>query len=294
MTPNDIMQEVAAIGNTTVADIEEHAFYSAINRALDRANRVRPKTKSANVYNHSLPAASECRRATEITPRTPCEISATEVAAIYLNTAGACSVDIFADGVKVKSITVTAKDCENRFVTKKLCHKDYANIRILVRTSGYATLVSYALWADKFSDDEEDVPDTGIYNTYSLRLIANDFQTLKRVIRIDESGEQTLDVTSYILAGNRELWLLRSQSGQYKIEYAPLCKKLSRDNLDEEIGVDPDIEQLIVLLTAYWVWYEDLNEIAQNCYAQYMQLAAEINAEDRAHSDPAPKDVYGW
>lgn len=294
MTPNDIRQEVAAIGNTTIADIEENAFYSAINRALDRANRLRPIIKSVNVYNHSLPSAAECRKATEITPKTPYEIKATETAAIYLNTSGACTINVYADGVKVKTVEVPIGDHETRLVVKKLCNQDYSDVRILITARGYATLVSYALWQDKFSDDEADVPDTGIYNTYALRTLANDFQTIKSVLKIDENGEQILDATNYVIAGNRELWLLRSHSGRYKIEYAPIPKKLSRDNADDEIGVDPDIEQLVVLLTAYWVWYEDLNEIAQNCYAQYMQLAAEIKAEHRAYPDPAPKDVYGW
>lgn len=294
MTPNDIRQEVAAIGNTTVADIEDNAFYSAINRALDRANRLRPITKSVSIYNHSLPAAQESRREIEITPKTPCEIKGEGVAAIYLNTNGACTVTVYADGIKVKTVEMPIGDRELRLTLKKISGQDYADVRILITTTSFASLVSYALWCDKYSDDEAYVPDTGIYNTYMLRSLANDFQTLKRVYLIDERGEQVLDATNYVIASNRELWLLRSRTGRYKIEYAPICKKLSRDNLDEEIGVDPDIEQLIVLLTAYWVWYEDMNEIAENCYAQYMQLAAEIKAENRASADPAPKDVYGW
>lgn len=294
MTPNDIRQEVAAIGNTTVADIEDNAFYSAINRALDRANRLQPITKSVSIYNHSLPAAQESRRAIEITLKTPCEIKGESVAAIYLNTNGACTVTVYADGIKVKTVEMPIGDRELRLTLKKISGQDYADVRILITTTSFASLVSYALWCDKYSDDEAYVPDTGIYNTYMLRSLANDFQTLKRVYLIDEQGEQVLDATNYVIASNRELWLLRSRTGRYKIEYAPICKKLSRDNLDEEIGVDPDIEQLIVLLTAYWVWYEDLNEIAENCYAQYMQLAAEIKAENRVDSDPSPKDVYGW
>ncbi len=293
MTPNEIMQEVAAIGNATISEIEENAFFSAINRALDRANRNRPLTKNVYLYNHSLAAVSESKRARAISPKEPQEISGADVAAIYLNTSGPCTVTVYADGVRVKAVSVSGEH-DHKFVVKTLCNLDYAEVRVLITTNAYATLVSYALWGDKFSDEADDVPTTGIYNTYTIKTLASDFQTLKSVCKVDEAGDQLLDATEYVIVSNRELWLLRSNTGRYKIEYAPICKKLSRDNADDEIGVDADIEQLIVLLTAYWVWFEDLNEIAQNCYAQYMQLAAEIKLEHRAPADPAPKDVYGW
>lgn len=294
MTPNDIMQEVAAIGNTTVSEIDESVFYSAINRALDRANRLRPITKCISLYNHSLRAVRESKMAKAVTPDAPFEFEGKDVSAIYLNTEGSCTVTVYIDGIKAKTIDVGIGNHDHRWVVKALCDRDQADIKVSVATRGYATLISYALWRDKFSDDADDIPGTGIYNAYALKTLASDFLSLKSICKIDFDQEQMLDATEYILVGNRELWLLRSKTGRYKIEYAPTNKKISRDNANDEIGVDADIEHLIVLLTAYWVWFEDLNEIAQNCYAQYMQLSAEIKNENRAPKDPSFKNVYGW
>lgn len=294
MTPNEIMQEVAAIGNTNLSDIDESIFYSAINRAYDRANRLRPITKSISLYNHSLSAANESKTAKTVTHDSHFTCDGSDVAAIYLNTEGACTITIYADNVKVKTLEVGIGNHDHRLTVKELCGKDFADIRVSITTRGFATVISFALWRDKYSDDAEDIPATGIYNAYSLKTLASDFHALKSICRVDYDREQILEATEYIIVGNRELWLLRSQSGRYTLEYVPTNKKLSRDNADKEIGLSGDIEQLIVLLTAYWVWFEDLNEIAQNCYAQYMQLAAEIKQERRAAAEPAFKNVYGW
>lgn len=287
------MQEVAILGNSPVSEIEENAFFGAVNRAFERASKIRPQTKIMHINNYSLPAVEISRLAKEITSQKAIEITGENVSAIYINTSGTCTVVIYCNGAKVKTIHASAQDLEHRLVVYNLCGKDSANVKIVL-SANYAKLISYALWRDRYSNNEADVPDTSIYNTYRLDRIASDFHSLVRISRIDTGGEQELDLTQYILSNNKELWLLRNHNERVKLEYQTKRKPITRDNIDVDIDVDEDIAQLIILLTAYWVWYEDLNEIAQNCYAQYMQRAAEIKTEARAPANPAPKNVYGW
>lgn len=293
MTPNDVMREVAAIGNTTVNDIEENVFYAAINSAFERANKIRPILKSSYLYNYSLPFAEQSNKAQDVTANKAVSLGGKNVAAIYLNTAGACQIVITA-GQKSKVITTFGAHQEHRYIVKEICGNDTCDVDITITTNGIAVLIAYALWQGKYNDNADDIPSTSIYNTYSLLSLASDLQTLKAIYKVDEQSEQVLEVTDYIVVSERELWILKNKEGKYRLEYAPRCKRLTRDNADQEIGTDQDVTRLIVLLTAYWIWYEDLNEIAQNCYAQYMQLAAEIKNENRAAADPQPKNVYGW
>lgn len=292
MTPNEILSEVAAIGNAREGEIDKKSFYSAINRAYDRANRIRPITKRVYIYNQTpVAVASETKprniQAEEI------EISGKSVASVYLNIHGTCTVTVYADNNVIKTYHCGG-DSDIRLVVSKLYERELADIKIKISTPYVITLVSYAMWGSKISDNEDDVPDTGIYQTRALKSLASDFGACKNVFKTNEYTEEIVSATDYVIAGTREIWLMKSKPGRYGIEYYPTPKKITLDNANEEIGLDSDIEHLVVLLTAYWVWFEELNEIAQNCYAQYMQLAAEIKTESRAAEAPAFKNVYGW
>ena len=296
MTPNEIMAEVAAIAQEEIENVNEKAFYAALNRAYETVNRLRPKTKSCEIYNTALQVMSETHRAHTVTANSPLVIEAANTACFSLLLVGR-GVIVVQDArgeILREEILSPDTECDVRQITKKLCGEETADLKIRIEAAPRITVTAYALYADRYSDDEEDVPLPGIYNIHPLKRIAPDYITIKSIEKVDDRTRQLLDDTNYMIASENELWMLRALPGRYRITYTYRLKRLSYDNADEPIGLDADLDQPLILLTAYYLWYEDITPLAEHCYAMYLQTVAELKTEERAANEPAFKNVYGW
>ena len=295
MTPNEIKEEVGALALESIDDVEDKAFWTSLNRAIAQVNRIRPLTADITIHNRSLSVLLQAKEQ-HYAANKPVSFKVSGCACFYLQIYGAGNIKVRNTSrvFITKSLLDNKKTNEYRFVISNYEAKDIEDIEVEIDGKYAGTLVSAVFYGEKYSDKEEDVPSGQIYNTYPLKKISADISHVTQILYENGAGSQQVEAKDFMIPDGKTLWLLKSKEGSYQVFYSKKLKFLSNDVADEEIEIDADLHALIPLLTGYYVWLEDKPEIAENLFAQYKQMEAEIRVEGHVSRYPAFQDVYGW
>lgn len=297
MTPNDIKQEVGTLAMENASEVDESAFWHAINRALAQVNRIRPVIRSVEVYNGAPAKLEHSRDVIPFGKKCPYVKTVKGCAAIYLDvSASSGEITVTGGGKEIHRESLIENKRANEY--RILIPDEYAEGEITVTvTTPFAGVVAEAVYySEKISDEPSDVPSGSLYNIFFFREIAPDLQSVVK-LHYQKGGslsEELVESKDFAIPTTRELWLLKSKAGLYRIYYYPKPTRLTRANENEEVPLDEDLQTLLPLLICYYVWLEDKPEIAEAMYSQYMQTAAEIRVQSTASDYPAVQDVYGW
>ena len=294
MTPNEIKEEVGAIALENAAQVEEATFWPALNRAIATVNRLRPSLRSVEIYNGSPQKIESQKEAVAFGKKCPYEKKVKGCAAVYLKIGGSGKIVIASGEAVIEERELLSNKRVNEY--RFLIPDNIEEITVTVTTPYAGVVVEAVYYAEKISDEPEDVPSGAIYNIFFFKEIAPDLQTVVK-IHYDGGGnhtEQLVETKDFAMPTTRELWLMKAKPGNYRVYYHPKPTRLTRTDEDSEIPLDEDLQGLLPLLICYYVWLEDKPEIAEAMYAQYMQGAADIRMMQKASDYPAVQDVYGW
>ena len=295
MTPNEIKEEVGALALEPVTEVDEDAFWAGLNRAIAQVNRIRPLTADITIHNRCLPVLHQTKDQNFSSGKSV-KLEAKGCACFYLQVYGQGEITIRRNGAQVTEIDLidNRRSNEYRFVISDYLAEDVADIEVEIGGKYAGTVISAVFYSEKFSDREEDVPSGQIYNVYPLREICSDIGHITQILYEDETGERRVEAKDFMIPDGKTLWLLKSKEGRYTIMYSKKLGRVSEDKEDDEIELDADLHALLPLLTGYYVWLEDKPEIAENLFAQYKQMEADIRVEGHISRHPAVQDVYGW
>lgn len=300
MTANDIRAEVGALALERAAEVEEAAFWPALNRAAEQINRLRPVFASMEIYNRALPVIEESRQAEDYGPGCAIVRTAAACACFYLQIYGKGSLTVSDKDGSLEEISLEndGRTKEIRVVCSRYKKGEKPDIRISLSGEYSGTLLSYAFYGSKYSDDEEDIPDTTLYNRFSLAAMDPDFERAEEILSLEANlfaaGKRLVETEDYILFNHSLLFLPKKNSGRYRVVYRARLPRLNWDNADGELPIRRELHTLVPLLVCYYVWLEDKPEIAQAMFTQYLQAAAEIRNERTVPAYPNVQDVYGW
>lgn len=296
MTPNEIKEEVGRLALEKTAEVAEGPFWSAINRAAAEINRLRPLTGVLEIYNGNPERVFTLKRAECYGKGKPFTVTVENCASCYFKISGGGEITVTKDDIAIctKELHANRKTNEYRIVIPD----DDTEGAITVTVSGQhlGTIAEAILYKEKYSEDESDVPASGLYNIYRLSELAPDISFVKSV-QYEEGGdlsEAMRESHNYAIPNGTELWLMKARPGNYRIYYAKRLPRITREGENAPIFLDEDLAMLMPLLVCYFVWLEDKPEIAEAMYTQYLKGAAEIKNEARADQYPSVQDVYGW
>ena len=296
MTPNELRQEVAAISQGHANEYSDKSFFAAANRALEQVNRIRPKVKSVTLYNSTLSLLKEGKSEIVVNQGHSITLEFGVCESFIVTASGRGNIVVLGERGEITRREIISPDVTTNyaFVVKNITGYDSDDIRVRIDAAPRVVINAYASYSDRYSDEEEDVPAPGIFNVHQIRRIAPDYIAITSLEMIDTDSEQILDDTLYEIASDTELWILRSRPGRYRMSYTYRLGKMSKDTADTPVAIDSDLLQPLILLTAHYLFYEDMQELSEHCYKMYMQTVADIKSEARASREPSFKNVYGW
>lgn len=304
MKVHELYDAVAKLGfEDSLEDIS--AFFIAANRAMLQVNALRPLTAILEIYHRSvdnlIPGATH-----EIHEHLDSNLvfeSTAPAKAYYFEVLGEgeCRIEVYNSAIKqweVKHNPIIF-DCRTYTAFYDLINPEGEFVSDRVRLHFMGEYVFYvrnaALYGSVHSSDPEDIPPFREYIRYDLRKLAEGFIELADNPFITSFTRITDD---YIFEDNSVLLLPRDVAREVKIKYkkAPGALVYTDDpaNDDSEIELDPELSQLLPLLTAAYVWADEGDGKAQYYLELYRERTAEIEMRKRSTAPATYANVTGW
>lgn len=99
---------------------------------------------------------------------------------------------------------------------------------------------------------------------------------------------------NYTLEQNKIILMDASLVGTFTFFYTPIWADITTDTQDDfEIPIAHEVEQLLPLLTAYYVWLDDDERKAVMYYNQYDDLRQQILEKIRAREEQGSAEIIG-
>ena len=303
MKINELYSAVAKLGfESSLEDIS--AFYSAANRAMLQINALRPLTAILEIYHR------ECKNlivgAThDIYFRTHSDVifecpGGAKAFYFEANGVGGCNIEVY-DSAASKWEPVNFVEFDSRAFE---AHRGFiepdeelADAPVRLRFIGkYAYQIrNAALYDVLYSGNVEDIPAYEEYVRYDLRRLADGFIELADNPFVSSFTRITDD---YVFESGSVLLLPPDVAREVKIKYkkrpATLVYKDDPEKDDSEIELDPELAELLPLLTAVYVWADEGDGKSQYYYQLYLQRAQEIEARKRSREPATYSSVNGW
>ena len=301
MKINELYEATAKLGFLdSLEDIS--AFFSAANRATLQINALRPLTAILEIY-HRRPENLIAGANHDIYERSKEDLifETSDPARAYyfeVNGEGVCAIEVFENGEwhpkgNVDFNTRVYKSYK-AFIEDD---KSRSNGRVRLRfTGGYAFHVrNAAVWDVLYSSSEEDIPSFEKYVRYDLRQLADDFIELADNPYVDSFERIN---KNYLFESGSILLLPGEIAREVKIKYKKRPRTLVYTDDPQkditEIELDPELSELLPLLTAVYVLADEGDGKSQFYYQLYLQRAQEIEAKRRNRENAEYLNVNGW
>lgn len=142
---------------------------------------------------------------------------------------------------------------------------------------------SFYMYGEIFGDSEADIPDGTDRHFYDVRRSISDFAAFSGPARTEDGR-----ILNNVMLSDGKL-IIKGESNQaIFIEYKRTPRKITGANDDEIIDIPSELEGLLPLLTAAFMWLDDDEEKAQ----YYMQLYREFKSRIPDPGRPGGSDDY--
>ena len=99
---------------------------------------------------------------------------------------------------------------------------------------------------------------------------------------------------NYTVEQNKIILMDASLPGTFTFFYTPIWADITTDTQDDfEIPIAHEVEQLLPLLTAYYVWLDDDERKAVMYYNQFDSMKSEILGKIQARQEQAAAEIIG-
>jgi hypothetical protein len=306
MKISELYNAVAKLGfMDSLEDIS--AFFGAANRAMLQINALRPLTAILEIYhrgceNLAVGATHDIIMHTDSEITIDCTSGSAKAYYFEVNGCGRCNVEVYNSGESrweiIKEIGFDTKsfapksgffkDEDGEFVTSPVRLRFIGDYVYQIRNA--------ALWGVLYSGNEEDIPAFTEYVRYDLREIAEGFIELADNPFISSFTRITDD---YIFESGAVLLLPRETARDVKIKYRKRPRMLvyndhPEDDNAQEIDLDPELAELMPLLTAVYVLADEGDGKSEYYMQLYRERAAEIEIRKRSRDGASYENVTGW
>ena len=292
MTLFELRQSVLHLGLVNSFDDSalDSSFPDAATRALNEVSRLCPRPSRAVISHFPIPPLSE-----------PVSFSHDEEERFSIN--GCASFCFYISGgqgtltVKVgdRSVTLTVNGAPRtlvRYIVRDLIPTGAVRNDVeLIFTGDYIYNVSELTFFGSLTSQGVGAihpPSDG--ECYDMKLIVSDFLRFSRspVISADDAEE-------YRIEGSCIWFPQNAVRGDYTVIYDHKPVPVTVDTDEEaELDCDDELCDLLPLITAFYVWLDDMPDKAQIFYQRYTEAAAIIKSTRRASSRRKYKSSNGW
>ena len=303
MKIKELYEAVAKLGFEDSLE-DTPAFFGAANRAMLQINALRPLTAILEIYHREcvnlIVGATH-----DIITHTDSEIifeCSPGAKAYYFETngVGTCNIEVYnsasSEWEVVKRIVFDSRVFERHrgFVETE---ENIKPARVRMHFIGdYAYQIrNPAFYGVIYSGADEDIPAFEEYVRYDLSKLAEGFIELADNPFISSFTRITDD---YVFENGHVLLLPPDVAREVKIKYkkrpATLVFVNDPANDESEIELDPELSELLPLLTAVYVWADEGDGKTQYYYQLYLERANEIAARKRNREPATYLNVNGW
>lgn len=138
----------------------------------------------------------------------------------------------------------------------------------------------------------QDGTQTGVVR-YDLSTMVSDFEALYGMpTRVYNNAYYSFN--NYTLEQNKIILMDASLVGTFSFFYTKILPDITTETSDDfEIPIDHEVEQLLPLLTAYYVWLDDDERKAVMYYNQFDSLKQEILEKMKARQETGKAEIIG-
>lgn len=303
MRVNELYSAVCKLGfESTLEDIP--AFFYAANRAMLQINAIRPVTAILEIYHRAITNLVDGadHNIHEHLNSDVIFSSSTPAKAYYFEVLGEgeCSIEVY--DPKNGWVMVTTPITFNTKVYKT--YHGFINpeeelsenpVRLRFMGQYIYQIRNAALYGQLYSSSPDDIPKFREYVRYDLRKLAEGFIELADNPFVSSYTRINDD---YIFEDNAVLLMPSDVAREVKIKYKKAPGELVyRDDPaadDSEIELDPELAQLLPLLTAVYVLADEGDGKSEYYHQLYRERAAEIEARKRSREGAHYANVTGW
>ena len=303
MKINELYSAVAKLGFTdSLEDIS--AFFIAANRAMLQINALRPLTAILEIYHRSV--KNLINGAThDIHQHLDSDVifeASGAAKAYYFEVLGEgeCRIEVYnshSNAWEIKDLI--SFNCKTYTSYKGFIKPDGAFTTEPVRLRFIGDYVyqirNVALYGLIYSSSPEDIPAYEEYIRYDMRKLDEKFIELADNPFVSSFTRITED---YIFEDGSVLLLPECVAGEVKIKYKKAPKELIySDNPltdDTEIELDPELAQLLPILTAVYVLTDEGDGKSEYYLNLYRERASEIEMRKRSREGAKYANVTGW
>lgn len=303
MKVNELYSAVCKLGfESTLEDIP--AFFIAANRAMLQINALRPLTSIMEIYHRGLKnlIAGADHNIKEHLSEDVIYTSNGAAKSYYFEVKGEgeCKVEIYnkarkkwenKENITFNTMVFTA--FKNLIKPDGEYSSDPARLRFI---GDYVFQIkNVALYEHIYSEAAEDIPAFTEYARYDMRELDPRFIELADKPMV---GAYTRLNEGYIFEEESVLLLPSDVARDLKIKYKRTPNEIDyRDNPtldDTRIDLDPELVQLLPLLTAVFVLADEGDGKSEYYLTLYRERAAEIEARKRSRKGAGYISVDGW
>ena len=303
MKINELYSAVAKLGfEDSLEDIS--AFYSAANRAMLQINALRPLTAILEIYHRGCEnlvagATHDIIMHTDEPVIFECSGGAR---AYYFEVSGVgrCNVEVYDSDsgkwdVKIEIPFETKSFTAKRGIIKVDDEFTSAPVRLCFIGEFAYQIRNAALYGVLYSANPDDVPAYEEYIRYDLRRLADGFIELADNPFISSFTRIT---DNYLFESGAVLLLPPDVAREVKIKYkkrpAQLVYAESPAKDETEIELDPELAELLPLLTAVYVLADEGDGKSEYYLQLYRERSAEIEMRKRSREGARYENVTGW
>lgn len=205
---------------------------------------------------------------------------------------GSCMIT---DEIEAKTIDFAGAQEHRGFITGETTFRFYGDYAFYIE--------NMAVYENTMSANAEEIPPWREYISYDIRELTKDEDgaytfdgfALDLPVKSDGGYEYVRD---YRIEQGRKIVLPREQTGRFEVWYKAHPKKITEATKDDAIiETAPEMEPLLHLLAAHYVWLDDDQTKATIYYNEYDDLKNVILAGAAGASQAFPseiKNTRGW
>ncbi len=303
MKINELYSAVAKLGfEDSLEDIS--AFFSAANRAMLQINAIRPLTAILEIYHRgceNLVVGATHDIITHENDEVIFDCSGSAKAYYFeVNGVGRCNVEVYDSDASEWGIAEEI-DFDSRIFTafRGFIKPDgnFVSEPVRLRFIGdYAYQIrNVALYGVLYSGNPDDIPAYEEYIRYDLRKLAEGFIELADNPFVTSF---TRLIDNYVFENGSVLLLPHDVAREVKIKYKKRPRTLiyteSPGKDETEIELDPELVELLPILTAVYVWADEGEGKSEYYLTLYRERAAEIEMRKRSREGASYANVTGW
>lgn len=278
MTAKELFEQIRHLGGRrSLVNVENNVMFTAVNRALFEVNRLFPVTKRIRLLNFPIAPVAFYKGITVHKGGEKLEFHASGVKSLaFAISGGAGKVTVYRAGEELVEEASYEWGQLTSFEEKSFVVDALALTDVVVKFSGdYNFLIKdLSMYAEAVSDDPADVR---IYSPWVEYDIASIDYAGARFMSFSAAPvkSETMVLESpndYKIEGSK-VFLRADMPGEYEVEIMTQPERIKYEN-ETPVDIDPQLQDLIPLRAAYYLYSATDTEIADRCNAEYQRMLA--------------------